>query len=52
MTVSHAREPSRSAHAKYELLIAGAKLVLGATTVVVHPCDETSGCGRAWHGRS
>jgi phosphate acetyltransferase len=29
-------------HAKYERLIARAKQVPAATTVVVHPCDETS----------
>jgi len=29
-------------HAKYERLIARAKEVPAATTVVVHPCDETS----------
>ena len=29
-------------HAKYERLIASAKQVPAATTVVVHPCDETS----------
>ena len=29
-------------HAKYERLIARAKAVPPATTMVVHPCDETS----------
>ena len=29
-------------HAKYERLIANAKEVPPATTVVAHPCDETS----------
>ena len=29
-------------HAKYERLIAAAKHVPSAVTVVVHPCDETS----------
>ena len=29
-------------HAKYEDLIARAKQVAPAATVVVHPCDETS----------
>jgi phosphate acetyltransferase len=29
-------------HAKYERLIASAKVVPAATTIVVHPCDETS----------
>jgi phosphate acetyltransferase len=33
---------ARPPHAKYERLIARAKLVPGATTIVVHPCDETS----------
>lgn len=33
------------AHAKYEKLIARAKQVPAATTIVVHPCDETSLCG-------
>jgi len=33
---------ARQAHAKYERLIAVAKQVPPATTVVVHPCDETS----------
>jgi phosphate acetyltransferase len=42
MTISRTREPARSGHAKYERLIARAKLVPAATTVVVHPCDETS----------
>ena len=32
-------EPS---HSKYERLIARAKQVPAATTIVVHPCDETS----------
>jgi phosphate acetyltransferase len=35
--------PARhSAHAKYERLVARAKKVPAATTVVAHPCDETS----------
>lgn len=34
--------PSEERHAKYERLIARAKQVPPATTVVVHPCDETS----------
>ena len=29
-------------HAKYDRLIAAAKLVPSAATVVVHPCDEAS----------
>jgi phosphate acetyltransferase len=38
-----ARSPlSHQPHAKYERLIALAKQVPPATTVVVHPCDETS----------
>ena len=39
------RQSARSAirpHAKYDRLIARAKQVPAATTVVVHPCDETS----------
>jgi len=42
MTMSHATKPNRSAHPKYERLIARAQLVPAATTIVVHPCDETS----------
>jgi len=34
--------PVVQTHAKYERLIARAKQVPPATTVVVHPCDETS----------
>lgn len=41
MSVSQPAQASQ-AHAKYERLIARAKLVPTATTVVVHPCDETS----------
>jgi phosphate acetyltransferase len=33
---------SHKAHAKYARLIAKAKVVPAATTMVVHPCDETS----------
>lgn len=33
---------SHKPHAKYERLIAKAKGVPAATTIVVHPCDETS----------
>ena len=33
-------------HAKYERLIATAKEVPAASTIVVHPCDETSLRGR------
>lgn len=34
--------PTETAHAKYEKLIALAKDVQPSSTVVVHPCDETS----------
>jgi phosphate acetyltransferase len=34
--------PAVQTHAKYERLIARAKEVPAATTIVVHPCDETS----------
>jgi phosphate acetyltransferase len=37
-----AAPPERRPHAKYEQLIAAAKRVPAAKTVVVHPCDETS----------
>jgi phosphate acetyltransferase len=41
--VQTASRPSASApHAKYEKLIARAKEVQPSSTVVVHPCDETS----------
>jgi phosphate acetyltransferase len=39
---STAREAVAQPHAKYERLIAKAKKVVPATTLVVHPCDETS----------
>jgi phosphate acetyltransferase len=42
MAVSYAAEPARPSHAKYERLIARAKQVPAATTIVVHPCDEPS----------
>jgi phosphate acetyltransferase len=42
MAVSQAVSGVRTGHAKYERLIARAKLVPPATTIVVHPCDETS----------
>jgi phosphate acetyltransferase len=42
MAISYAAEPARPSHAKYERLIARAKQVPAATTIVVHPCDETS----------
>ena len=32
----------QAAHAKYDRLIARAKQVRAAATVVVHPCDESS----------
>ncbi len=41
MTISPSAAPVQS-HAEYERLIARAKQVPPATTVVVHPCDETS----------
>ncbi len=41
MTISQVAAPIQT-HANYERLIARAKQVPPATTVVVHPCDETS----------
>jgi phosphate acetyltransferase len=41
MTISQMTAPVQP-HANYERLIARAKQVVPATTVVVHPCDETS----------
>ena len=41
MANSPAAAPVQS-HAKYDRLIADAKQVPPATTIVVHPCDETS----------
>jgi phosphate acetyltransferase len=41
MPISPAVAPAQT-HAKYERLIADAKQVPPATTIVVHPCDETS----------
>jgi phosphate acetyltransferase len=41
MAVSQVAAPVQT-HAKYERLIARAKQVSAATTIVVHPCDETS----------
>lgn len=41
MAISQAA-PAEQRHAKYERLIARAKQVPAATTIVVHPCDETS----------
>jgi phosphate acetyltransferase len=46
MAVSEVAAPVQT-HAKYERLIARAKQVPPATTVVVHPCDETSLRGAA-----
>jgi phosphate acetyltransferase len=42
MATSHTAKAARPAHAKYERLIAQARQVPAATTIVVHPCDETS----------
>jgi phosphate acetyltransferase len=39
---STAQQGSAYSHAKYERLIAKAKGVEAAKTLVVHPCDETS----------
>jgi phosphate acetyltransferase len=41
MAVAQAASPVQT-HAKYERLIARAKQVPAAKTIVVHPCDETS----------
>ena len=46
MPISPAAAPAQT-HAKYERLIADAKQVPPATTIVVHPCDETSLRGAA-----
>jgi phosphate acetyltransferase len=40
--VGRVDQPFVSAHAKYDRLLVRAKEVPAATTVVVHPCDETS----------
>jgi phosphate acetyltransferase len=42
MTISQSAAAAQAPHAKYDRLIARAKEVPAATTVVVHPCDETS----------
>jgi phosphate acetyltransferase len=42
MTISQGTIAAHAPHAKYDRLIARAKEVPAATTVVVHPCDETS----------
>jgi phosphate acetyltransferase len=46
MPISPAAAPTQT-HAKYERLIADAKTVAPVTTIVVHPCDETSLRGAA-----
>jgi len=42
MAISQISSVADRPHAKYERLIARAKQVPAATTIVVHPCDETS----------
>ena len=42
MSVQPADADERRPHAKYERLIAAAKKIPPATTIVVHPCDESS----------
>jgi phosphate acetyltransferase len=42
MSIAQINPPAPAPHAKYERLIAKAKEVPPATTIVVHPCDETS----------
>jgi phosphate acetyltransferase len=42
MTVQKIGTRGHSPHAKYDRLLARAKEVPPATTIVVHPCDETS----------
>src|SRR5262249_22238275 len=42
MTMSQVSSVTARPHTKYERLIARAKQVPPAVTVVVHPCDETS----------
>jgi phosphate acetyltransferase len=42
MAMSQVSSVGHKPHAKYERLIALAKQVPAATTIVVHPCDETS----------
>jgi phosphate acetyltransferase len=42
MTVTPIETREKQPHAKYERLVAAAKQVPAAITVVVHPCDETS----------
>jgi phosphate acetyltransferase len=47
MALSHVTPRAHAAHAKYERLIARAKQTPAVTTIVVHPCDETSLRGAA-----
>jgi phosphate acetyltransferase len=49
MAASQLDRPLHVPHAKYERLIAAAKEVPAASTIVVHPCDESSlrGCVEA-----
>jgi phosphate acetyltransferase len=42
MSVTQMAQGVQQTHAKYERLIARAKTVEPATTIVVHPCDESS----------
>jgi phosphate acetyltransferase len=42
MDVASTNESERQPHAKYDRLIAAAKQVPPAVTIVAHPCDETS----------
>ncbi len=42
MAVPRAERHDQRPHAKYEKLIARAKQISSAKTIVVHPCDETS----------
>jgi phosphate acetyltransferase len=47
MALAQVARRAHAAHAKYERLIARAKQTPAATTIVVHPCDETSLRGAA-----
>lgn len=42
MAIAQMNRPAAVPHAKYERLIAKAKEVPPATTIIVHPCDESS----------
>jgi phosphate acetyltransferase len=42
MSIAQISRPAPAPHVKYERLIAKAKEVPAATTIVVHPCDEAS----------